>query len=190
MHAMPGVVPAALVAFAAGVAWLQTRAALPDAPWAWIVVALALVAAAVVRRARRDAVALVTLAAALGGFGYAAWRAEVRLADALPEAWEGVDVAVVGIVDDLHDRSTLGVRFALAVERVETPGATVPRRLSLAWNAERDAQGDADGAPDVRAGERWRLTVRLRRPHGYANPGGFDLEAWLLERLGRLCLSD
>ena len=31
-------------------------------------------------------------------------------------------------------------------------------------------------------GERWRFTVRLRRPHGNANPHGFDYEAWLLER--------
>jgi competence protein ComEC len=30
--------------------------------------------------------------------------------------------------------------------------------------------------------ERWRFTVRLRRPHGSLNPGGFDLEAWMLER--------
>jgi competence protein ComEC len=34
----------------------------------------------------------------------------------------------------------------------------------------------------VRAGERWRFTVRLRRPHGSVNPHGFDYEAWLLER--------
>lgn len=34
----------------------------------------------------------------------------------------------------------------------------------------------------VRAGERWRLTVRLRRPHGTANPHGFDYELALLER--------
>ena len=33
----------------------------------------------------------------------------------------------------------------------------------------------------VRAGERWRLVVRLKRPHGSLNPGGFDYEAWLLE---------
>ena len=31
-------------------------------------------------------------------------------------------------------------------------------------------------------GERWLLTVRLRRPHGNVNPHGFDYEAWLLER--------
>ena len=33
-----------------------------------------------------------------------------------------------------------------------------------------------------RTRERWRLTVRLRQPHGNANPHGFDYEAWLLER--------
>ena len=26
------------------------------------------------------------------------------------------------------------------------------------------------------------MTVRLKRPHGNANPNGFDYEAWLLER--------
>src|SRR6185436_8060122 len=32
------------------------------------------------------------------------------------------------------------------------------------------------------AGDRWLLTLRLRRPHGLVNPYGFDYEAWLLER--------
>src|SRR4029079_3370348 len=31
----------------------------------------------------------------------------------------------------------------------------------------------------VHAAERWRFTVRLRRPHGNLNPYGFDYEAWL-----------
>src|SRR3970282_1743710 len=35
---------------------------------------------------------------------------------------------------------------------------------------------------EVHPGERWLLTVRLRRPHGLVNPHGFDYEAWLLER--------
>jgi competence protein ComEC len=34
----------------------------------------------------------------------------------------------------------------------------------------------------VHPGERWLMTVRLRRPHGNVNPNGFDYEAWLLER--------
>jgi len=184
----PSAVPVVLAGFAAGVAWLQTCATLP--PWlpAWLAGGLVLggIAAVARRRARRGAgvamLALLALAAALAGAGYAGWRAQVRLADELPNAWEGVDLRLVGIVDDLPDTTERGVRFAFAVEEVETPDAVVPRRLSLAWSAETARDGSEIDAPVVRAGERWRLTVRLKRPHGYANPGGFDLEAWLLER--------
>jgi len=31
-------------------------------------------------------------------------------------------------------------------------------------------------------GERWRLRVRLKPPHGFSNPGGFDYEGWLLRQ--------
>ncbi|MEQ6918305.1 DNA internalization-related competence protein ComEC/Rec2 [Halomonas aquatica] len=34
-------------------------------------------------------------------------------------------------------------------------------------------------APALVAGERWALTVRLRPPGGFANPGAFDYRAWL-----------
>ena len=32
--------------------------------------------------------------------GYAAWRAETRLADELPRDWEGIDITLVGVIDD------------------------------------------------------------------------------------------
>ena len=31
----------------------------------------------------------------------------------------------------------------------------------------------------VTPGEYWQFEVRLKKPHGYANPGGFDYETWL-----------
>ncbi|HVO87715.1 MAG TPA: DNA internalization-related competence protein ComEC/Rec2, partial [Casimicrobiaceae bacterium] len=71
-----------------------------------------------------------------------------------------------------------GAQFAFSVERVLTPDAVVPSRVSLGWYAGRD---EASPAPQVHAGERWEVSVRLRRPHGYVNGAGFDLEAWLLE---------
>lgn len=40
----------------------------------------------------------------------------------------------------------------------------------------------ADPRIEPRAGERWRLPVRLKRPHGAMNPHGFDLELWMWER--------
>jgi len=182
---MRSTVGLALVAFACGVAWLQACAALPAHPAWWIgAAACALVVASVFRTSLRPAclVSLAVAAALLAGFGYAALRAQVRLAEELPRAWEGEDIDIVGVVDDLPANSAQGTRFAFAVERVGTPRAVVPSRLSLAWFAPlRPAFGDED-PPSVHAGERWHLTVRLKRPHGTVNPGGFDLEAWLLQQ--------
>jgi competence protein ComEC len=162
-----------LLAFACGVCALQTCARLP--PWP---LALAAGAALALLAGSRTPRAGAVIAALALGFAYAALRAEVRLADALAREWEGEDIRVVGVVDDLPASSDAGVRFALAVERALNTGARVPSRISLAWFAGRDD----DDVPVVRAGERWQLTVRLRRPHGNVNPGGFDLEAWLLQQ--------
>jgi competence protein ComEC len=34
----------------------------------------------------------------------------------------------------------------------------------------------------IEPGQRWRWKLRLRPPHGFANPGGFDYEAWLMQQ--------
>ncbi len=130
-------------------------------------------------RAISATIALAT--AGVLGFGYAAWRAEIRLDDALPPEWEGEDIALTGIVDELPNVSERGVSFAFAVERVSTAGAIVPGRISLGWHSRGFGAAD-EPPPEVHAGERWSLVVRLKRPHGTVNPAGFDLEAWLLER--------
>ncbi len=186
----------ALLAFALGVVALQQQATLPPnyiSIYALIPLAIAIVGACAARRvhngARRiaGAIALIFLAAAAGlaGFGYAAWRAEVRLADELPPAWEGRDIEVVGVIDELPQPVDRGTRFAFSVERVLTPDAVVPSTLSLAWYSTyaraRADDAAADQVPVLHAGERWDLVVRLKRPHGTVNPNGFDVEAWLLE---------
>ena len=67
------------------------------------------------------------------GFLWAALVAHIKLADRLPEEWEGLDVAVVGVVADLPQASDRGLRFQLDVESVRTPLARVPRRIMLNW---------------------------------------------------------
>jgi competence protein ComEC len=134
----------------------------------------------------RGVTLLASIACGLAaGFLYAGNAAERRMADELPARWEGEDVKVVGVVSglpslNLSDRSA---RFAFDVEHVVTPGAIVPGRLSLAWYTTWRGTRikDDEPMPELHAGERWQLAVRLRRPHGNANPHGFDLEAWMLE---------
>jgi competence protein ComEC len=63
----------------------------------------------------------VLLAAACVGFGYAAWRAEIRLALSLPTAWEGRDLEVQGAIRGLPSRDEKGARFLFDVDSVAEP---------------------------------------------------------------------
>ncbi|CAB3712975.1 hypothetical protein LMG22037_04178 [Paraburkholderia phenoliruptrix] len=122
-------------------------------------------------------------AAWCAGFGYAASRAEARLASSLPLAWEGRDLDVTGTIKGLPARDEKGARFFFDVESFDPPDsglapaarAGLPRVVQLAWIAD-------EAPPPLEPGERWRLRVRLKRPHGNANFGLRDAEAALLAR--------
>jgi len=174
-----------VIAFALGVWWLQQQAQLPVLEWYWLL-APAIFAALVPLEPRAVSLRVTRglaacLLAAVCGFGWAAWCAQDRLADELPTAWEGRDIAVVGVVAGLPQPYERSVRFDFDVERVLTPDARVPSHIALSWwSSARD--DETAELPRLHAGERWRFTVRLRRPHGTVNPNGFDYEAFLLER--------
>ena len=172
-----------LVAFAAGCGLLQVQSDLPGG----VIIALCMIATAtcvgVTIRARRDAVRVPAwiVAGLAAGFAYAAIFAHYRLADQLPEELEGRDVEVVGIVSSLPQFFERGVRFEFTVEKVVTSGAQLPSRLQLSWYGGYAVEARTPD-PVIRPGERWLLNVRLKRPHGSANPHVFDYEAWLLEK--------
>lgn len=171
-----------ILAFAAGVWFLQQQAALPGgAALAGLAAVLAGLTFAAWRAGGRWRAAWICLAALLAGFAWAALLGQARLADALPADNEGRDIRVTGVVAGLPQAYENGVRFDFAVEQAS---AAVPAKISLAWyRGGRDEAGGArDEVQEVHAGERWQFTVRLKRPHGNLNPDGFDYEAWLFER--------
>lgn len=172
-----------LIAFASGVWLLQQQADLPDRQWLWLLplaltpLLLPASKAGIQRHLRQF---LLILVCAVLGFAWAGWRAHARMADALPPALEGVDVQVVGVIAGLPDRDSHGERFDFRVEQVLTPGAKVPAKVRLGWPV---PEWIAAQIPQrVKAGERWQFTVRLKQPHGTANPDSFDYEAWLLQK--------
>ena len=170
-----------IIAFALGVCLLQQQPQLPPLAWA---LALAPLFAAWwwLRAGTAPAAALMAgVMFAASGFFYAAARAEWRMAERLPPQWEGVDLAVSGVVAGLPQPFDGGVRFDFDVERVEPDAARLPQRIALAWYNGASREEFQNIAP-IRAGERWRFAVRLRRPHGSVNPHGFDYESWLLQR--------
>jgi competence protein ComEC len=183
--------PWALFAGVCGVLALQQTPALPGYGLAILCLGAALGALMLRLRQRRAAFLLALAAGFLVGFGWAEWRAQTRLAEQLAPEWEGRDISLTGRIVSLPVEFDMGQRFVFQVESVETPNITLgqdmPRRLWLSRYGPADGNtADSNTAnrstATMRVGERWRITVRLKRPHGTINPDGFDYELWLFER--------
>lgn len=142
--------------------------------------------------------------AAVAAFALCGLRASGFARQGLPPAMEGQDVRITAVVAAMPQRTEAGVRLRLQVESADWADAApdagraraperpdtapqVPRLIDVSWygGVLRDPQGLVDlqrQPPELRAGERWRMTVRLKAPHGLRNPHGFDYELWLWEQ--------
>jgi competence protein ComEC len=155
------------IAFVAGVCLLQRSAGLPPA-CSYVVIPAALF---LLRypAARYPAVLLL-------GYFWAALQAELALSQTLDRDLEGQTVLVQGTVLDIpRQLSATGIRFPFHVDTL----IAANRRLDFAGKVRLNWY-ETDIRPA--AGERWELAVRLKRPHGFANPGGFDYEQWLFQQ--------
>lgn len=117
------------------------------------------------------------LTAFLIGLCWSAMSSHGILDNRLADALEGKDIIVEGIVTSLPQRFDTSVRFDFEpVETGSIASEKFPAKIRLSWYYPSDF---------VEAGQRWRFTVRLKKPHGMLNPGGFDYERWLfLQRIG------
>jgi competence protein ComEC len=154
---LAGSIVMAVVALATTVAVFTAPVALPPA-----VLAAPLLLTPLVWR--RPVLRLLLVAAAVAALG--AWHVGTRLADRLDPALEAATLELSGRVVSLPEPIPWGRRFEF---EPDAPRAGVPRRLRVAWYG----RGAAPAAA-----ERWRLTLRLRRPRGPLNPGSLDHEAW------------
>lgn len=129
------------------------------------------IAACVIARQGSYAIICRALALFLFGMSWAQWHASNYLERVLPENLAGKNIIVSGIIDDIPVTDDSLQRFTLQVEAFNAAGlnGSAPERIKLSWYY----------GEQVRAGESWQFTVRLKPPHGFMNPGGFDYEAWL-----------
>ncbi len=133
--------------------------------------------------------ALLLLGFALLAFALCGLRAARFQSQALDPALEGRDIAVIGVIAAMPQRNETGVRFRLEVEAAAASDGPVriPPQLYLGWYGSAVPAGDdllelQRQVPELQAGERWQMTVRLKAPHGNVNPHGFDYELWLWEQ--------
>ncbi|MDX1697978.1 MAG: ComEC/Rec2 family competence protein, partial [Thiohalobacterales bacterium] len=110
------------------------------------------------------------------GFCWAALHVLALLAITVPPGVEGRTVLIEGTVTDRPvEYPGQRLRFVLAATQLDDGSGwrPFPARVRLDWYETQDRPA---------AGERWQLAVRLKQPHGYANPGGFDFELWLFQK--------
>lgn len=154
-----------LAGFVVGILAVQLLPELPP----WPAVAGLLLASLLSARLRQVFVAAVCI-----GASWALVFALVRSAGVLDRELEKTDLLIEGSVATIPQFREDAVRFEFDADTVLEPaGARVPRHLRLSWYR-------SDAMP--KAGQRWRLRVRLKRPRGLMNPGGLDYELWLFSR--------
>ncbi|MFT3789651.1 MAG: DNA internalization-related competence protein ComEC/Rec2 [Rudaea sp.] len=161
---------ATAVALLAGAVAVQAMSALPSP---WITAGLAAVGIGMVfLRSRWRWAGFVLL-----GMAWTIWRADHALSARLPSSLEGEDIVVSGEVLGLPRAQDEATRFDLAVHTAERNGEPAPifGTLRLHWYA-----SEKTVVPDIAPCSQWRLHVRLKRPRGLVDPGGFDFERYAL----------
>ncbi len=155
---------AGMLALALGLLSLRFFPALPPA---WLLLVCAALGFALL------ASRLYLIGFFLLGMAWACTSAQWALDDRLAPAFDGRTLWLEGQVVGLPAVANGVVRFQL--EDALSRRGELPQLIRLSWR----------NGPEIRGGERWRLAVSLRQPHGLVNPQAFDYEAWLLaQRIG------
>lgn len=158
----------AALLFLAGTVTLQFFTSLPAWEWSLLLPAL-LAAVPFLSPVPRYPVIFLL------GFLWASHYAHCILDSELLKTLEGRDLEVVGEIASIPEQKGERQRFLFKIEQVMVDGQTAPSpgQVRLSWYRH-DEQ--------LFAGDRWRLLVRLKQPHGLMNPGGFDYEGWLFRQ--------
>jgi len=92
----------------------------------------------------------------------------------LASEYEGENILVQGFVQSLPQQDRFIQKFEFHIESasLDQKNILIPNKIRLSWYYAKKS---------VKAGEHWQFIVRLKRPHGFKNPVGFDYENWLLK---------
>ena len=159
---------AGTIAFAAGIYVLLQCRVLPPP---WLVLVVLLISLLVWRNIRGRILSCFCL-----GFVWAYIYSGFTLSNDLPVALEQQPIIVEGVVASVPEHYPRHSRFQFMIERhISASGEqlALPLMTRLSWYR-----------PPlmIRPGQRWQFEVKLKRPYGFMNPGGFDYELWLLRK--------
>lgn len=107
----------------------------------------------------------------LMGFCWVLFYAHWVTAWSLSKELENKNLLVTGTIASLPQTKTLVTSFTFATATIANESHKT--KLKLSWYGREH--------PPLFCGDQWQLQVRLKRPHGTLNPGGFDYEKYLFE---------
>ncbi|MFP5407344.1 MAG: ComEC/Rec2 family competence protein, partial [Gammaproteobacteria bacterium] len=155
-----------------------------------VLIALGIVLLVASRQDERQGLRFLALFVA--AVGWTMLRADMALGERLVPSQEGVDFTVQGYVSGMPRAVERGDLFMFHVERCVGPSASAgppcpaDREIRLGWYRAfgappPDRPSKLPSVSGPQPGERWQLTVRLKRPHALLNPYAFDAELRSLE---------
>lgn len=156
-----------LISFVIGTVLLQVQQTLPHTNLFWLLPVLLFLLFRY--RTLRIPVAFLL------GFLWAGLDAWMNLQNQLPEELYARDIFVTGTISDLPHRFDHHVSFEFAIDEMTAQGRNYssPGIAKLNWYNVKE---------EITAGDRWRMKVRLKPPHGFMNLAGFDYEGWLFHQ--------
>lgn len=97
------------------------------------------------------------------------WHLEHRLSSQL----NNKRLTVLGEVINIPNKDPTRARFLFKPEKIENYTGKLPRIVRLNWR---------QAPPTLSAGQQWNLRIKIKRPWGFQNPGGFDYQRWLFSK--------
>ena len=135
---------------------------------------------------------LVMVSALVLGVILSTLAANHQLKNRLSTEFEGKDIVLQGIIEDIPDNREDGTRFKFKIQKAFYP--VLPTQLISSTDNKTSANykrkevlkisgvvrlGWFQNIRQIHAGEQWQLKARLKQASGFMNPGGFDYEKWL-----------
>ncbi len=156
------------IAFLSGILLLQQLDQLPDSLWCGLLLLIIPVIFIIPPILR-------VVSYFFCGFLWALLYSTMIFSSHLNESLEGKNLVVEGYISSLpkvHERSTQ-FEFDVTDLMFQNRSQSLSGKILLTWY---------NTAPQLQPGDQWRFVVRLKRPHGFMNPGGFDYERWLFQK--------
>jgi len=156
-----------VLSFLTGIIILQQLVVLPDS--VWLLFSIILLPFCYIFPAFR------LLFWSLAGFVLAWGQAWLLYQHNLPASMEGKNIKITGEILSVPEILPKRSKFLFKVHTAESEQGewTRPGKISLSWYHSKQ---------ELKPGQVWQFTVRLKRPNGFMNPAGFDYEAWLFQQ--------